>query len=274
MHQNVGCLCAVPLMGIEDLLNVWVEWVETYQPISGSVQEPLNSLWGLFRAIELASRAQLQMAGSSSALVPFGYAFTTMEYCEKPVKLWFYRLVPPCWCFVLSADQFLELAKGILPLFLTCQRNWSHSRKHGYCTYSLLNSCSMGVRLPQCQAATAARNFYAEWTTTPLGFACFFGGERFVEFLLQHHADPQIQNARGHTPFELARGQSVLTLVWEPKASWRLSADCSESCRQHWPRVHIQWRAHFGPGTQSSGVCNAAEVSVFHTFSLHFQIYN
>lgn len=80
---------------------------------------------GLFRAIELASRAQLQMAGSSSALV----------------------------------------------------------------------------------------NFYAEWTTTPLGFACFFGGERFVEFLLQHHADPQIQNARGHTPFELARGQSVLKVI-------------------------------------------------------------
>ena len=57
------------------------------------------------------------------------------------------------------------------------------------------------------------RHFYAEWTTTPLGFACFFGGEHLVEFLLQHDADPEIRNARGHTAFQLARGHSVLTLV-------------------------------------------------------------
>jgi hypothetical protein len=58
------------------------------------------------------------------------------------------------------------------------------------------------------------RHFYAEWTTTPLGFACFFGGEHLVEFLLRHDADPEIRNTRGHTAFQLARGHSVLTLVF------------------------------------------------------------
>lgn len=62
-------------------------------------------------------------------------------------------------------------------------------------------------------SSSALVHFYAEWTTTPLGFACFFGGEHLVEFLLQHDADPEIRNARGHTAFQLARGHSVLSVI-------------------------------------------------------------
>lgn len=35
--------------------------------------------------------------------------------------------------------------------------------------------------------------------TTPLGFACLLGREPLVELLLGHHADPRIQNNRGHS---------------------------------------------------------------------------
>eukprot|EP00435_Cladocopium_sp_Y103_P064254 s242_g25.t4 len=71
------------------------------------------------------------------------------------------------------------------------------------------------AKLQLVGSSSALVHFYAEWTTTPLGFACFFGGEHLVEFLLQHDADPEIPNARGHTPFELACGHSVLTLARE-----------------------------------------------------------
>ncbi|CAJ1359208.1 unnamed protein product [Effrenium voratum] len=56
-------------------------------------------------------------------------------------------------------------------------------------------------------------HFFAEWTTTPVGFACFYGGAEFVEFLLAKGADPHKQNARGNTAFQLARGQSVLKVI-------------------------------------------------------------
>lgn len=69
------------------------------------------------------------------------------------------------------------------------------------------------AKLQLVGSSSALVHFYAEWTTTPLGFACFFGGEHLVEFLLQHDADPEIPNARGHTPFELACGHSVLKVI-------------------------------------------------------------
>ena len=61
-------------------------------------------------------------------------------------------------------------------------------------------------------------HFFAEWTTTPLGFACFYGGDEFVEFLLANDADPNLRNVRGNTPFDLARGQSVLKVIRDFKS--------------------------------------------------------
>lgn len=54
---------------------------------------------------------------------------------------------------------------------------------------------------------------FAEWTTTPLGFACLYGGDEYAEFLLRARADPHIRNARGHTAFDLARTQNVLKVL-------------------------------------------------------------
>ncbi|CAJ1350356.1 unnamed protein product [Effrenium voratum] len=52
----------------------------------------------------------------------------------------------------------------------------------------------------------------AEWTTTPLGYASFFGNDEMVDFLLKARADPEIPNARGRTPIQLARSQRVLSV--------------------------------------------------------------
>ncbi|CAE7372565.1 Fank1 [Symbiodinium sp. CCMP2456] len=56
---------------------------------------------------------------------------------------------------------------------------------------------------------------FGEWTTTPLGFACLFGSEQMVHFLLEARADAELRNARGHTAFQLARSCSVLKLIQE-----------------------------------------------------------
>ncbi|CAE7602263.1 ANK2 [Symbiodinium pilosum] len=56
---------------------------------------------------------------------------------------------------------------------------------------------------------------FAEWTTTPLGFACLFGSEQMVCFLLEARADSELRNARGHTPFQLAQGWNVLKVIQE-----------------------------------------------------------
>ena len=56
---------------------------------------------------------------------------------------------------------------------------------------------------------------FAEWTTTPLGFACMFGSEQLVCFLLEARADSGIRNSRGHTAFQLAQGGNVLKVIEE-----------------------------------------------------------
>jgi len=109
---------------------------------------------------------------------------------------------------------------------------WSCSNPHCFETAKLLldakceiNSCcqARGVfkaiemvnraRLRLFGSESLLVHFFAEWTTTPLGFACFYGGDEFVEFLLLNDADPNIPNLRGSTPFQLARGQSVLKVI-------------------------------------------------------------
>eukprot|EP00435_Cladocopium_sp_Y103_P008227 s3145_g2.t1 len=55
--------------------------------------------------------------------------------------------------------------------------------------------------------------FFAEWSATPLGIACYFGGHEYVDFLLQAEADPNIRNHRGNTAFQLAYGENVLKVI-------------------------------------------------------------
>ena len=54
---------------------------------------------------------------------------------------------------------------------------------------------------------------FAEWTTTLLGFACFFGGDEYAAFLLDNGADPELRNSRGHKPLDLARMRKVADLL-------------------------------------------------------------
>lgn len=74
------------------------------------------------------------------------------------------------------------------------------------------------TRLRLFGSNSALVQFFAEWTTTPLGFACFYGCDEYVEFLLRHDADPNKTNARGKTPFQLARGQSVVKIIKDFKS--------------------------------------------------------
>ncbi|CAK9022058.1 unnamed protein product [Durusdinium trenchii] len=53
----------------------------------------------------------------------------------------------------------------------------------------------------------------AEWSTTPLGFACMFGNRQLVELLLKARGDLHRRNARGHTPLQLAKSQEVIDAI-------------------------------------------------------------
>lgn len=55
--------------------------------------------------------------------------------------------------------------------------------------------------------------YYAEWSTTPLGMACFSGSEDLVSFFLEAGADPDIPNLRGHTPIHLASTQRIVEMI-------------------------------------------------------------
>lgn len=55
-------------------------------------------------------------------------------------------------------------------------------------------------------------HFFAESTTTPVGFASFCGGDDYVEFLLLARANPQIPNARGNTAVQLAHSQMIIDI--------------------------------------------------------------
>eukprot|EP00435_Cladocopium_sp_Y103_P024830 s3914_g6.t1 len=55
--------------------------------------------------------------------------------------------------------------------------------------------------------------FTAEWSTTPLGFACLFGSDQLVKLLLEHQGDLEVKNSRGHTPRQLAKSQDVLEVI-------------------------------------------------------------
>lgn len=55
--------------------------------------------------------------------------------------------------------------------------------------------------------------FTAEWSTTPLGFACLFGSAELVKLLLEHRGDLEVKNSRGHTPRQLAKSQDVLEVI-------------------------------------------------------------
>ncbi|CAJ1406562.1 unnamed protein product [Effrenium voratum] len=72
----------------------------------------------------------------------------------------------------------------------------------------------------QCSSSSSMLlHFFAEWSTTPLGMASFFGSEKLVAFFLAVGADPEIPNWRGHTPIHLARTQTILELIQNDMAS-------------------------------------------------------
>lgn len=64
-------------------------------------------------------------------------------------------------------------------------------------------------------SSSSLLKYITEWSTAPLGVACFFGDDEYVDFLLSAGADPDIPNARGHTPFQLANGENVLRVIEE-----------------------------------------------------------
>lgn len=96
-----------------------------------------------------------------------------------------------------------------------CDVNLKHEAKGLFKAIELVSR----AQLQLVGSKSALVHFYSEWTTTPLGFACFFGAEQLVEFLLEHDADPEITNVRGHKPFELARGESVKRVIQEFKST-------------------------------------------------------
>ena len=72
--------------------------------------------------------------------------------------------------------------------------------------------CRVIVRVAGGRAPPLVHMF-AEWSTTPLGFACFNGADELVQLLLDARADPDVMNERGNTPFQLARSRSVLKVL-------------------------------------------------------------
>ena len=67
--------------------------------------------------------------------------------------------------------------------------------------------------LQVCDSSSTLVHYFAEWSTTPLGMACFFGSEELVDLLLTARADPHRRNRRGHTPIQLAQTQRVLEVI-------------------------------------------------------------
>ena len=92
--------------------------------------------------------------------------------------------------------------------------NLQYEAKGVFKTIEMINR----TRLRLFGSDSALVQFFAKWTTTPLGFACFYGCDEFVEFLLRHDADPNKTNARGKRPFQLAKGQSVLKIIEDFKS--------------------------------------------------------
>lgn len=106
-----------------------------------------------------------------------------------------------------SNPHCIEVAKLLLDA--KCDINSRCQVKGVFKAIEMLNR----TRLRLFGSESLLVHFFAEWTTTPLGFACFYGGDEFVEFLLLNDADPNIPNLRGSTAFQLARGQSVLKVI-------------------------------------------------------------
>ena len=105
-----------------------------------------------------------------------------------------------------SNPHCIEVAKLLLDA--KCDINSRCQVKGVFKAIEMLNR----TRLRLFGSESLLVHFFAEWTTTPLGFACFYGGDEFVEFLLLNDADPNI-----------------------PKSSWQHSvparpwAKCSQS---------------------------------------------
>ena len=91
----------------------------------------------------------------------------------------------------------------------------------------------------------------AEWSTTPLGFACLYGNSELVEFFLEARADVNAKNARGHVPMDLATSEEIKLLLSQaaeghqpqqvpreptprhilafPSTAWLLTSTCQRS---------------------------------------------
>ena len=79
--------------------------------------------------------------------------------------------------------------------------------------------CRAGVRASGHRAPRMVQLF-AEWSTTPLGFACFFGASDLVQMLLEAQADPELCNERGRLPVQLASSRSVWQVLQHHQATF------------------------------------------------------
>jgi len=88
-----------------------------------------------------------------------------------------------------------------------------NAQRHGSGIGRLWELTCRGLVMLRGSKAPKVTQFFAEWSTTPLGFACFFGAEELVELLLEAKADCELRNARGRTPLQLTQSAAVLNVL-------------------------------------------------------------
>ncbi|CAK9105979.1 unnamed protein product [Durusdinium trenchii] len=88
---------------------------------------------------------------------------------------------------------------------VNCRGVAAHSRSR-----KNLIGCKLFPRMPE---VSLCARLEAEWSTSPLGFACFFGRAELASFLVEARADPELENEHGRTPFDLAESQDVLFIA-------------------------------------------------------------
>ncbi|CAJ1375319.1 unnamed protein product [Effrenium voratum] len=88
-----------------------------------------------------------------------------------------------------------------------------NAQRHGSGIGRLGELTCRGLVMLRGSKAPKVSQFFAEWSTTPLGFACFFGAEELVELLLEAKADCELRNARGRTPLQLTQSAAVLNVL-------------------------------------------------------------
>ncbi|CAJ1337804.1 unnamed protein product [Effrenium voratum] len=129
--------------------------------------------------------------------------------CVNPIKSGVASVHPlACLAMRPANSNNLELAKLLLDA--RADANMQYRTSGIWRAAELLSLARVKIFGPMTPRIT---NFILEWSTTPLGVACFFGFDEMVKLLLDAEADPEIPNDRGHTPLQLAESTSVLNII-------------------------------------------------------------